>query len=138
MTNKNNNESEPIKGSLLVYQGKNNEIKLEVRLQDETVWLSINQMAELFGVDKSGISRHLKNIFESGELQRESTVAKFATVQNEGNRKVNRDLEYHNLDAIISVGYRVNSILGTQFRIWATERLRDYLVINSVSGQQSA
>lgn len=121
-------EKEPTKGGLLVYQGTDGSMKLEVRLENETIWLTINQMAQLFGVDKSGISRHLKNIFETRELQREATVAKFATVQDEGGRSVSRDLEYYNLDAIISVGYRVNSILGTQFRIWATERLKEYIV----------
>ncbi len=118
----------PLKGELLIYHGKDGEMKLEVRLQDETIWLTINQMAELFGVDKSGISRHLKNIFSSGELSKEATVAKSATVQNEGNRSISRELEYYNLDAIISVGYRVNSIRGTQFRMWATERLKEYIV----------
>jgi len=103
------------KGDFLVYQGKNGEMKLEVRLQNETVWLTINQMAKLFCVDKSGISRHLKNIFETGELQREATVSKFATVQNEGVRSVSRPLEYYNLDAIISVGYRVPKTGGYYF-----------------------
>jgi len=124
-TNKYKLESE--KGDFLVYPGKNGEMKLEVRLHNESVWLTINQMAELFGVDKSGISRHLKNIFETGELHREATVAKFATVQNEGSRSVTRPLEYYNLDAIISVGYRVNSIRGTQFRIWATQKLTEFI-----------
>lgn len=113
---------------ILIYQNKDGKITLEVRLEKETIWLTINQMAELFGIDKSGISRHLKNIFEAGELSREATVANFATVQREGNRNINRALEYYNLDAIISVGYRVNSVLGTQFRIWATQCLKDYLV----------
>ncbi len=112
----------------LIYQASDGDVKLDVRLQDETIWLTINQMAELFGVDKSGISRHLKNIFERGELLRDATVANFATVQTEGDRSINRELEYFNLDAIISVGYRVNSVLGTQFRIWATKRLNEYIV----------
>jgi len=85
-------------------------------------------MSVLFQVDKSGISRHLKNIYETGELLQEATVAKFATVQNEGGRQVKRDIEFYNLDAIISVGYRVKSLRGTQFRIWATQRLREYLI----------
>ena len=112
----------------LLYKTDDGRIRIETRLQNETIWLSLGQMAELFGVDKSGISRHLKNIFESGELQRDATVAKFATVQAEGTRQVTRDLEHYNLDAIISVGYRVNSLLGTRFRIWATERIREYIV----------
>jgi hypothetical protein len=85
-------------------------------------------MSALFQIDKSGISRHIKNVFETGELRQDATVAKFATVQNEGTRSIRRELEYYNLDAIISVGYRVNSIRGTQFRIWATERLREYII----------
>jgi len=113
---------------IILYQTEDGRNRIEVRLEHETVWLTINQMAELFLVDKSGISRHLKNIYEAGEIQREATVAKHATVQNEGGRSVSRDLEYYNLDAIISVGYRVNSIRGTQFRIWATQRLREYIV----------
>ncbi len=118
-------EGEASKGELLVYQGADGGMKLEVRLQDETIWLSINQMATLFGVDKSGISRHLKNVFESGELDRNSVVAKFATTAADGKTY---QVEHFNLDAIISVGYRVNSIRGTQFRIWATERLKEYII----------
>jgi len=121
-------EMELPRGEILVYRTDDGQIRIETRMQNETIWLTINQMAKLFGVDKSGVSRHLKNIFETGELQRKATVAKFATVQNEGGRSVSRDLEYYNLDAIISVGYRVNSIRGTQFRIWATERLKEYIV----------
>lgn len=111
----------------LLYTAPNGEVKVEVLMHDETIWLPINRIAELFGVDKSGISRHLKNVYESGELFRESTVAKFATVQQEGGRNVSRELEYYNLDAIISVGYRVNSSKATQFRIWATKLLREYI-----------
>jgi hypothetical protein len=99
-----------------------------VRLEGETVWLTINQMAELFQVDKSSISKHLKNIYKTGELVKNRTVAKIATVQKEGKRDINREIEFYNLDAIISVGYRINTIRGTQFRIWATERLREYIV----------
>ena len=113
--------------NFLLYTAPNGQVKVEVFLHDETVWLTINQMSELFGVDKSGISRHLKNIYETDELERKATVAKFATVQNEGVRSVSRELEYYNLDAIISVGYRVNSIRGTQFRIWATKLLKEYI-----------
>ncbi len=113
------------KGELLVYQTDDGQVKLDVRLENESLWLSLNQMASLFGVDKSGVSRHLKNIFETGDLVRDSVVAKTATTAADG--KVYQ-VEYFNLDAIISVGYRVNSILGTRFRIWATERLREYIV----------
>jgi hypothetical protein len=115
-------------GEIIWYQSEDGKIRLQTRLENETLWLTINQMAELFNVDKSGISRHLKNVFTTGELQRQATVANFATVQNEGERSVARDLEYYNLDAIISVGYRVNSIRGTQFRIWATQLLKEYIV----------
>jgi len=93
-----------------------------------TVWLSLDQMAELFQRNKSTISRHIKNIFIEGELVRESTVANFATVQNEGDRQVERNIEYYNLDVIISVGYRVKSLRGTQFRIWANSVLKEYII----------
>lgn len=112
----------------LLYQTQDGQNRIEVRVKGETVWLSLNQMAELFGRDKSVISRHVDNVFEEGELAREPTVANFATVQSEGERTVTRHLEYFNLDVIISVGYRVKSLRGTQFRIWATQRLREYIV----------
>jgi prophage maintenance system killer protein len=115
-------------GEILLYQTDDGQTTLDVRLEAETVWLSLNQMADLFQRDKSVISRHMGNIFKTGELNRESTVAKFATVQQEGPRKVERRIDYYNLDAIISVGYRVNSIRGTQFRIWATHTLKDHLI----------
>ena len=111
------------KGQVILY--KNN---LEVRLEHDTVWLSLNQLADLFERDKSVISRHLLNIFKSNELDKALTVAFFATVQKEGDRKIERNIEYFDLDAIISVGYRVNSKRGTQFRIWATNVLRQHLV----------
>lgn len=114
--------------SIQLYQSKNGETQIEVRFEEETVWLTLNQMADLFGRDKSVISRHLKNVYSSQELDYKATVAKNATVQTEGNREIKRELEYYNLDAIISVGYRVNSKQGTQFRIWATQRLKDYLI----------
>jgi hypothetical protein len=122
------NRAQALGSEIVLYEAEDGSTRIEVRLEKETVWLTINQMAELFQVDKSGISRHLNKIYESGELQREATVAKYATVQKEGERSVSRELEYYNLDAIISVGYRVNSIRGTQFRIWATQRLREYIV----------
>lgn len=104
------------------------ETQIEVRFEKETVWLSLNQIAELFGRDKSVVSRHLKKIYADGELEQLATVAKSATVQLEGKRKVEREIETYNLDAILSVGYRVNSKQGTQFRIWATQRLKEHLV----------
>lgn len=100
---------------------------VEVRLEGETVWLSLQQLADLFDRDKSVISRHLKNIFDSRELDRDRTVAKNATVQKEGEREVVRQVEFFNLDAIISVGYRVNSGRATRFRQWATRVLREHL-----------
>lgn len=115
-------------GEMIFYQSEDGSIRLETRLENDTLWLTINQMAELFAVDKSGISRHIKNIYATGELQRQATVANFATVQVEGQRSVARDLEFYSLDVIISVGYRVNSLLGTRFRIWATQQLKEYLV----------
>ena len=114
------------KGEIILYEDEVG-AAVEVHLQDETVWLTLNQMADLFDRDKSVISRHLRNIFQTGELEKEATVAKNATVQNEGARQVTRRIEWYNLDAIISVGYRVNSIRGTQFRIWATSVLKDHL-----------
>ncbi len=115
-------------GEIIIYQSDDGLTKINVNMQNETVWLSLDQMAELFQRDKSTISRHIKNVFEEGELLREATVAKFATVQIEGDRQVSRDIDYYNLDVIISVGYRVKSQRGVQFRIWATERLREYLI----------
>jgi len=115
-------------GEFLLYQAEDGQTRIQCRFQGETVWLTQQQMAELFDVDKSGVSRHLKSIYESGELSPEATVAKFATVQTEGRRRVERQIEHFNLDAIISVGYRVNSLRGTQFRIWATRRLREYII----------
>jgi hypothetical protein len=115
-------------GEFLFYQTEDGRIRLQVRVQNETVWLSLNQMAELFQRDKSVVSRHINNVFEEGELRREETVAKSATVQTEGGKQVTREIEFFNLDVIISVGYRVKSQRGTQFRIWATQRLREYIV----------
>ena len=115
------------KGEIIIYQTQDGETKLSVNLQNETVWLSLDQMAELFQRDKSTISRHIKNVFEEGELPQNSTVAKFATVQKEGEREVERNIDYYNLDVIISVGYRVKSKRGTQFRIWANTVLKEYI-----------
>jgi hypothetical protein len=111
----------------LLYGDGNDGVRLRVLMRQETIWLTINQMAELFDVNKSGISRHLKNIFETNELPEKATVAKIATVQAEGERSIHRDLEYYSLDAIISVGYRVNSKRATQFRIWATQVLKEFI-----------
>ena len=109
----------------LIYQNQEGDIKIDVRFEDETIWLSLDQMATLFSRDKSTISRHIKNIFEEGELYRNSVVANFATTATDGK---NYQVEYYNLDVIISVGYRVKSQQGTRFRIWATQQLKEYLI----------
>ena len=116
------------KGQFLLYQTPDGDSRIEVKLQNDTVWLSLDQMAELFQRNKSTISRHIKNVLEDGELQEEATIANFATVQNEGTRKVERVIAYYNLDMIISIGYRVHSYRGVQFRIWATKVLKEYIV----------
>jgi hypothetical protein len=112
----------------LLYNSPNGEVKVEVFLHNETVWLTQQKIADLFGVVKSTISEHVKNIFESGELEKEATVRNFRTVQKEGNREVSRELEFYNLDAIIAVGYKVNSGRATQFRIWATKILKEFII----------
>lgn len=119
---------QPNNGNIILYQTEDGKSRIEVTLCNDTVWLTADQMAELFQRNKSTISRHIKNVFEDGELNPDSTVAFFATVQNEGDRTVERNLAYYNLDMIISVGYRVKSHRGVQFRIWATQVLREYLV----------
>ena len=111
--------------NMLIYQSEDGKIKIDVRFENETVWLSLDQMAILFGRDKSTISRHIKNIFEEGELQAPSVVANYATTAMDGKTY---QVDYYNLDVIISVGYRVKSQQGTQFRIWATQRLREYII----------
>ena len=113
---------------LIIYQTEDGRTKIDVHMENETVWLSLDQMAELFQRDKSTISRHIKNVFAEGELSEEATVANFATVQMEGDREITRNIMHFNLDVIISVGYRVKSLRGTQFRIWANSVLREYLI----------
>lgn len=115
------------KSSIIMYTTEDGLTKIETTFDEDTVWLSLDQMAELFQRDKSTISRHIKNIFQEGELVQSSTVAKFATVQTEGTRTVERNIDYYNLDVIISVGYRVKSLRGTQFRIWAMGILKEYM-----------
>lgn len=116
------------KGQILLYQTPDGESKIEVRLENDNVWLSAVQMAELFQRNKSTISRHIKNVLDEGELDEKTTVAFFATVQNEGARTVERKIAFYNLDMIISVGYRVHSYRGVQFRIWATKVLKEYII----------
>jgi hypothetical protein len=116
------------KGEVLVYQAENGQVKLDVRLENETVWLTQQMMADLFQTTIPNISMHVRNIFEEGELLPEATVKNFLTVRQEGSREVRRELEYYNLDMIISVGYRIKSHIATRFRIWATQRLKEYIV----------
>ena len=114
------------KNEIIIFENQN--VKLEVNMKDDSVWLSLEQLAEVFGRDKSVVSRHIRNIFREGELEENSTVANFATVQNEGDRKIRRNIEYYNLDMIISVGYRVKSKNGILFRQWANKILKDYML----------
>lgn len=116
------------KSQFLMYTTDDGKQRIEVRLDNDTVWLSQNSMVELFQTTKQNISAHILNIFEEGELERDRTVKNYLTVQTEGSREVKRNIEFYNLDVIISVGYRVRSHRGTQFRKWATERLREYIV----------
>ena len=128
MKNNGKHEMEVPKGQFLVYEAPDGQLKLDVRLEEETVWLTQQLMAELFQTTKQNVSQHIKAICKEGELALEATVKKFFTVRLEGNRDVQRELEFYNLDMIISVGYRVKSQIATQFRIWATQRLREYIV----------
>lgn len=116
-----------MENEIIIYQTQDGQTKIDVRIENETVWLTQNQMAELFQTTKQNISLHIKNIFEEGELTEDSTVKDYLTVQNEGSRKVSRNVTHYNLDVIISVGYRVKSLRGTQFRIWATQVLKEYM-----------
>lgn len=113
---------------IILYTTPKGDVKVEIRFEDETFWLTQKKIAELFGVDVRTVNEHLKNIFESGELQRESTIRKIRIVQQEGNRQVSRELDFYNLDTIIAVGYRVNSYNATQFRIWATNTLKEFII----------
>lgn len=127
------------KNNFLLYKTAEGDIKVDVLIQNESLWLTINQMAALFGIDKSGISRHIKNIFESGELQEELVVAKIARTTEHGaidGKTQTKMVMYFNLDMIISVGYRVNSIRGTQFRIWATQQLKELIIKGYVLNQE--
>ncbi len=121
-------ETDTPKGEILIYQNEEGSVKLEVRLADETVWLTQPMMAELFQTTQQNISQHIQNVYEEGELVPEATHKKYLSVQKEGNREVKRNLDYYNLDMIISVGYRVKSLIATRFRIWATQRLKEYIV----------
>ena len=116
------------KGDIIIYQTDDGLTKIDVKVQNETVWLSQQQMAELFNTTKQNISLHIKNIYDEEELNENSTVKEFLTVQNEGNRSVERNVKFYNLDMIISLGYRIKSKIATNFRKWATERLKEYMI----------
>jgi hypothetical protein len=113
---------------IIIYTGGERHADIEVRLQGDTAWLSQTQLVELYQSSKANVSEHIKNIYNEGELSPQATVRKFRTVQKEGNREVYRDIEHYNLDMIISLGYRVKSSIATKFRIWATDRLREYII----------
>ena len=115
------------KSHFLIYQSEDGKIKLDVRFEDETVWLTQAMIAELFQTSIPNVSMHIKSVYEDGELNRESTIKKFLTVRQEGTRQVERELEFYNLDLIISVGYRIKSKVATQFRMWATQRLSEFI-----------
>lgn len=118
---------EQAKGQFLVYQAEDGKLKLDVRLEDESVWLTQQLMADLFQSSKQNVSHHIKSIYAEGELQVDRTVKKYLTVRSEGNRKVKRMVDYYNLDMIISVGYRIRSHVATRFRIWATQKLTEFI-----------
>ena len=122
------NELSPRGGDILIYQTEGGQTKVEVRLEGETLWLNQAGLAELYQTTKQNISLHIQNIYDEGELEEDSTVKEYLTVQTEGGRQVSRQVKYYNLDMIISVGYRIKSHIATRFRQWATQRLREYIV----------
>lgn len=128
MTHLPTEDENPVPGELLLYTSPDGKIRLDLRIHDETLWMTQQMMAELFQTSKQNIGQHVANILQEGELQEDGTVKDFFTVRFEGKRKVKRSVIFYNLDMIISVGYRVNSIRGTQFRIWATQRLKEYMI----------
>lgn len=115
-------------GNIIIYQSEDGQTHIEVRMEDETVWLSQQQMAELFQTSRTNVVEHIKHIYEDGELQEEATCRKFRQVQTEGTRQVSREIPFYNLDMIISLGYRVRSVIATHFRQWATQRLKEYII----------
>ncbi len=124
----NKTQKKVLENNIVLYTNKDGNVELHADVKKDTLWATLNQIASIFGVQKAAISKHLKNIYETAELSRNPTVSKMETVQIERGRAVKRSIEYYNLDAIIAVGYRVNSKKATQFRIWATTILRTYLV----------
>lgn len=115
-------------GNIVIYQSEDGQTHIEVRMEDETVWLSQQQMAELFQTSRTNVVEHIKHIYEDGELQEVATCRKFRQVQTEGTRQVSREIPFYNLDMIISLGYRVRSVIATHFRQWATQRLKEYII----------
>ena len=115
-------------GNIIIYKSADGQTKIDVKIEDETVWLTQAQMAELFDSSKQDVSYHINNIYEENELEENRTVKEFLTVQDEGNRKVSRKVKYYNLDMIISLGYRIKSKIATHFRKWATERIKEYMI----------
>ena len=128
MTHLPTEDETPVPGELLLYTSPDGKIRLDLRIHDETLWMTQQMMAELFQTSKQNIGQHVANILQEGELQEDGTVKNFFTVRFEGERQVKRSVIFYNLEMIISVGYRVNSIRGTQFRIWATQRLKEYMI----------
>jgi prophage maintenance system killer protein len=125
-----------LKNNIVIYQTENGETKIDVKMQNDTVWLTQDSIVKLFESSKANISEHISHIYEEGELEKDSTVRNFRTVRKEGGRNVSRDLEYYNLDLILSVGYRVKSKIATKFRIWATQTLKEYLTKGYVINEQ--
>jgi len=123
----NTDEHNNINGQIIFYQTEDGKVSVNVRFENETFWMTQKAIAELFDTDRSVITKHIINIFQEEELDKDSTCAKFAQVQTEGNRQVTRDVEFYNLDAIIAVGYRVNSKKATRFRQWSTRTLREFV-----------
>ena len=115
-------------GNIIIYQSEDGAVRLDVRLESNTVWLTQQQMADLFGSSRTNVVEHIKHIYEDEELNEETTCRRFRQVRQEGNREVSREIPFYNLDMIISVGYRIRSIIATRFRQWATERLHEYIV----------
>ena len=128
MSDTENTALEKNQGEIVIYQTDDGATKIDVRFVDETVWLTQQQMAELFQTSRSNVVEHIRHIYEEGELDEISTCRKFRQVRTEGNRQVTREIPYYNLDMIISLGYRVKSMIATNFRRWATERLKEYMV----------
>lgn len=122
------NELEKNQGEIIIYQSDDGNTKIDVKMHDETVWLTQQQMAELFQTSRTNVVEHIKNIYADGELEEKATCQNFRQVRMEGNREVTRELPYYNLDMIISLGYRVKSVIATNFRKWATERIREYII----------